>query len=139
MVQPANSSIFQHHKKGHDLVQSQLNMMNGVNTSNPLLVLCRGSKASLIGALSAISSLAGRVLLTCDVSDCFTRLTVRSFLAIIWFSCIVHNVCSRQKIQVARCSWLRMCYTQSSIFVIQCFTWIVWKFCATTWSWSLCL
>ena len=83
---------------------ARFNAMNGVNILNLLPIPCRSSKESLIGALSAISSLAGMVLLTCSVSDCFTRQNDRSFLATIWFSCIVHNVCSRRKIPVARCS-----------------------------------
>ena len=95
-------SIFHHHKKGHDSVQSPFSTTNGVNILNLLPIPCKSSKESLIGALSTISSLAGMVLLTCSVSDCFTRQNDRSFLATIWFSCIVHNVCSRRKIQVAR-------------------------------------
>ena len=74
-------SIFRHHKKGHDSVQSPFNTMNGVNTLNLLPIPCRNSKESLIGALSTISSLAEMVLLTCNVSGCFTRLNDRSSLA----------------------------------------------------------
>ena len=45
-------SIFHCHRKGHGLVQSPLNMMNGVNTLNPLPIPCRSSNESLIVALS---------------------------------------------------------------------------------------
>jgi hypothetical protein len=96
-------SIFHHFNKEHDLVQSTFNMMNGVNILSPLPIPCGSSKESLIGTLSAVCNLAGMVLLTYSVFDYFTRRTDRSFLVIIWFSCIVHMVCSRRKIQVALC------------------------------------